>query len=107
MAKGIFVISNEKIRFFNTAFRAYIITKTDSKEIEDLSKQFRSNSTWESLRDPLLLVMFLIFMAVIIFFTQEALFQKLLVLASGLGTLIALLPKIFVHQKDAEEQKAK
>ena len=98
-------MDNEKVRLFNAAFRAYVITKTDSYEIKSLQKKFKSDSTWETLKEPLVLIIFLIFMATFIFFTEEALFQKLLVLASGLGTIIALLPKYSVDQDEEKEEK--
>jgi hypothetical protein len=105
LSKGIFIVDHDKIRLFNAAFRAYIITKTDTEEIKRLQKKFKIDSTWETLRKPLVLVIFLVFMATIIFFTEEALFQKLLVLASGLGTIIALLPKHSTEPAQPAEPK--
>lgn len=94
IANGIFVRDeNLKIRLFSPAFRAYILTKTDDEEIILLHKKFNRDSTWQAIKGPLLLL--LLGFAGVVFFTQEATFQKFIALAGGLGTLISLVPKFF------------
>jgi hypothetical protein len=67
-----------------------------------LNKKYHQNSSWQAIKKPLLLL--LLGCAVMIFFTQEAMFQKMLAVAGGLGTLISLIPKIFmgISNKPAE-----
>jgi hypothetical protein len=92
IAKGVFVIHHQQIKLFSPGFRAYLITKYDSGEVIELRKKYKQNSTWQSLRGPLLLL--LLGFACVIFFTQETAFQKLLALAGGVGTLLTIIPKI-------------
>jgi len=54
------------------------LRNADSKEIERLHREFQENSTWQSLRDPILLIMLLLVLSSIIFFTQQEIFQKIL-----------------------------
>ena len=93
ISKGIFVVHQDKLLLFNPSFRAYLITKSGTNEINELHIRQKQNSTWQALKTPFIIV--LISIAVFIFFTQETAFQKILALVGGLGTLLTLIPKIF------------
>lgn len=93
ISRGILLIDDDKLRLFSPAFRAYLVMKTDTAEINQLHKEQQKNSAWGAFRGPLLLL--LLGFAAVIFFTQEAMFQKILALAGGIGTIISLVPKFF------------
>jgi len=91
--KGVFTLDEgDKIRLFSPAFRAYLISKAETAEIIQLHKMHKENSNWQSLRMPLLIL--LVGIASLIFFTQQETFQKLVGLAVGVGTLFSQIPKL-------------
>jgi hypothetical protein len=92
--KGVLTLDEgDRIRLFSPVFRGYLISKTDSDEIVQLRKMHKENSNWQILRFPLLLLM--VGIASVIFFTQQEIFQKLVALAVGVGTLFSQIPKLF------------
>lgn len=93
IARGLLIVRNERIRLFNPGFRAFLVNKSDTDEVRQLHTRYRQNSTWQSLRGPLLLL--LVGFVGFVFFTQEATFNKILALAGGVGTLLSILPKLF------------
>ncbi|HEV8287154.1 MAG TPA: hypothetical protein VGQ09_22750 [Chitinophagaceae bacterium] len=93
MNKGILVVDDERMRIFSPGFRAFILNSVDEKEIAVLQKEHRQNSTWQYIRVPLLIL--LIGIAALIFFTQQGVFDKILVLAGGVSTLIGLATRFF------------
>jgi hypothetical protein len=93
MNRGVLVVEDDRLRLFSPGFRAFILYSVEEKEIVTLQKQHRQNSTWHYLRIPLLIL--LIGIAALIFFTQQGVFDKILVLAGGVSTLIGLAAKFF------------
>ena len=88
LKRGIFIIEDERLRIFSPGFRAYILTSIDKDEINAIQKKCRENSTWHYVRVPLLLFLFGI--AAVLFFTQQGVFDKLLILAGGVSTLLTI-----------------
>jgi hypothetical protein len=93
MNRGVLVVEDDRLRLFSPGFRAFILYSVEEKEIVTLQKQHRQNSTWHYLRIPLLIL--LIGIAALIFFTQQGVFDKILVLAGGVSTLIGLAARFF------------
>ena len=93
MNKGILVVEDERLRLFSPGFRAFILYSVDEKVITALQKEHRQNSTWQYIRVPLMILLFGI--AALVFFTQQGVFDKILVLAGGVSTLIGLVTRFF------------
>lgn len=91
--RGVFIIRDERLKLFNPGFRAFLVTKNSTNDVKELRAKFHQNSTWQSLKGPLLLL--LIGFVSFVFFAQEEAFDKILVLAGGITTLLSLLPKLF------------
>ncbi|WP_128545425.1 PDC sensor domain-containing protein [Larkinella soli] len=91
LARGILTINQLKVTFFSPVFRAYLITKDGDAEVKQLHRKFHQNSTWQSMKGPLSLL--LTGVAVLVFFTQEEMYQKLLALTTGLPGLITFLTR--------------
>jgi hypothetical protein len=91
LKKGLLVIHNDRIKPFEPGFRAYIlcICTEDNADMARIQKKYLENSSWHQIRMPLIIL--LIGIAVIIFFTQQYIFNKLLLLAGGLSTLAPLI----------------
>jgi hypothetical protein len=91
--KGLFIIHDEEIKLFSPSFRAYLICKKNTPEVYRLQKKFQQNSTWQSFRVPLLII--LLGIALFIFFTQEETFQKLTAMVAGITSVVSLALKFF------------
>lgn len=91
MRKGLLVIDCERVRLFHPGFRAFILyTCVDGNaDMNRIQKMYLENSTWQSYRVPLLIL--LVGIAALLFFTQQGVFDKLLLLAGGISTLTTLV----------------
>jgi len=91
LKKRLLIIDNDRIKPFEPAFRAYILSvcTEDNADMVRIQKKYLENSSWHQIRMPL--VILLIGIAVIIFFTQQYIFDKLLILAGGISTLAPLI----------------
>jgi hypothetical protein len=104
--KGVFTLDEgDRIRLFSPAFRGYLISKSDSDEIIQIHETRKENSNWQTLKFPLLLLM--VSIASLIFFTQQEVFQKLVALAVGVGTLFSQIPKLFDSGSSKPDTKEK
>ena len=93
MNKGVLVVQDERLRLFSAGFRAFILYSVAETEITALQRQHKQNSTWQYIRVPLLIL--LMGTAALVFFTQQGVFDKILVLAGGISTLIGLITRFF------------
>ncbi|MEO5889764.1 MAG: cache domain-containing protein [Ferruginibacter sp.] len=93
LKKDIFIIQKEEIKLFSASFRAFVLLQRQSKEMIGLQKEFQQGSAWQTVRIPLLIVLFGI--AFFVFFTQEQTFQKVTALVAGVSTIFSLLVKFF------------
>ncbi len=93
MNNGVLVVEDERLRIFSPGFRAFILCSVDNREITKLQKEHRQNSTWHYIRVPLMIL--LLGIAALVFFTQQGIFDKILVLAGGVSTLIGLVTRFF------------
>ena len=94
LEKGLFIIHDFEIKLFSPSFRAYVLEKNNSPEMYQMQKKFQQNSTWQSFRIPILVI--LLGIALFIFFTQEETFQKLTAIVAGVSSVLSLLLKFFV-----------
>lgn len=94
LEKGLFIIHDSEIKLFSPSFRAYVLEKNNSPEMYQMQKKFQQNSTWQSFRIPILVI--LLGIALFIFFTQEETFQKLTAIVAGVSSVLSLLLKFFV-----------
>ena len=92
--KGIFIIHDYEVKLFSPSFRAYVLEKKNSPEMYQMQKKFQQNSSWQSFRTPVLII--LLGIAMFIFFTQEQTFQKLTAIVAGVSSVLSLLLKFFV-----------
>jgi len=92
--KGILVVNRQTddISICSRGFRAYIILQKGSPELVLMQKSYEANSTWQSFRLPFMILLLAI--AGFIFFTQEATFQKIAALVTGISTISTLLLKL-------------
>lgn len=95
--KGILVVAGERLAFADPGFRAFLLNIPYEKELKQMHEKYQQHSTWQSLKGPLLLL--LIGFASFIFFTQEAAFNKILAVGTGVTTLLSLLPKLLGKQQ--------
>jgi len=103
LEKGLFIVNDDEIKIFSPSFRAYVFDKKNTAEIYQMQKQFQLNSSWQSFRTPLLIV--LLGIALFIFFTQEETFQKLTAIVAGISSVLSLLLKFFVDGGSAGAAK--
>ena len=103
LEKGLFIVHDDEIKLFCPSFRAYIFEKKNSTEISQIQKQFNLNSSWQSFRTPLLII--LLGIALFIFFTQEETFQKLTAIVAGISSVLSLLLKFFTNGSSAASAK--
>jgi hypothetical protein len=101
--KGIFTEHEDEIRLFSQSFRAYLMMKKNTTEAYELRKKFQQNSTWQSFRVPLLII--LLGIALFIFFTQEETSQKFTAIIAGVSSLASLLLKFFSDGSAAAAKK--
>lgn len=101
---NILTVNNERLRFFDAGFRAFLINKHGTDELKNLRAKYQQNSTWRSLQGALLLL--LAGFAGFVFLTQEEAFNKILALAGGITTLLSVLPKIFRGAGDGADDKS-
>ena len=94
LEKGLFIVNDDEIKIFSPSFRAYVFDKKNTAEIYQLQKKFQLNSSWQSFRTPLLIV--LLGIALFVFFTQQDTFQKLTAIVAGVTSVLSLLLKFFV-----------
>jgi uncharacterized membrane protein HdeD (DUF308 family) len=71
-----------------------VLEKKNSPEMYQMQKKFQQNSSWQSFRTPVLII--LLGIAMFIFFTQEQTFQKLTAIVAGVSSVLSLLLKFFV-----------
>ncbi len=100
--KGIFVVHEERLRLFSPGFRASILNSTDKTEMTEIQKKYKENSTWQFVRIPLLILMFGI--GALLFFTQQGTFDKLLILAGGVSTLLTIIMRFFGGGGDGKKE---
>ncbi len=91
--KGIFIVHNERLRIFSPGFRAFMLNSIDQTQMLELQKKYKESSTWHYVRVPLLIMLFGI--AAVLFFTQQGIFDKILLLAGGVSTLLTLVMRFF------------
>lgn len=93
------IIDKERIKPFSRGFRAYILSvcTEDNADMVRIQKKYLENSSWQLIRMPLMIL--LIGIAVIIFFTQQYIFDKLLILAGGISTLAPLIISVLGGSK--------
>jgi hypothetical protein len=99
---GIFVVHEERLRLFSPGFRAFILNSADKDEMITIQKKYKENSTWQFVRIPLLILMFGI--AALLFFTQQGIFDKLLILAGGVSTLLTIIMRFFGGSGDGKKE---
>jgi hypothetical protein len=95
MNKGILCIDmgSEEIHLFSRSFRAFILNEMQDEKAQELQQQWKSESTWRSLRMPFLFVLMLL--ASFVFFTQHDAWQRIIALITGFGSIFPLLLNIF------------
>ena len=91
--KGIFTVRDDETKLFSASFRSYILTQEHSQEMLNIKNVFKQDAVWQSLRIPLLIVLF--GFAFFVFFTQEQTFQKIAALVAGVSSLFSILIKFF------------
>jgi hypothetical protein len=97
LVRGLFTIHDHEIKLMSPSFRAYVLEKKNTTEMYQMQKKFQQNSTWQSFRIPVLII--LLGIALFIFFTQEETFQKLTAIVAGVSSVLSLLLKFFVDGK--------
>lgn len=100
--KGILVVNRatDDVTICSRGFRAFILLQKGSSEMRLMHKNYEASSTWQSFRIPFLVI--LLSIAGFIFFTQEATFQKIAALVTGISTISSLLLKLPFTGKGAE-----
>jgi hypothetical protein len=94
LEKGLFIVNDDEIKIFSPSFRAYVFDKKNTSEIYELKKEYQLNSSWQSFRTPVMIV--LLGIALFVFFTQQETFQKLTAIVAGMTSVLSLLLKFFV-----------
>lgn len=102
--ENILTVNDERLRFSDPGFRAFLVNKHGTDELKILQAKYQQNSTWRSLQGALLLL--LAGFAGFVFLTQEVAFNKILALAGGITTLLSVLPKIFRGAGDGTDNKS-
>ena len=101
--KGVFIINDSEVKLFSVSFRAWVLEKKNTSEIYNMQKHFQQNSSWQSFRLPVLVIVLGI--ALFVFFTQEETFQKLTAVVAGISSVLSLLLKFFVDGSAAGASK--
>ncbi|MDB5285835.1 MAG: hypothetical protein JWR05_784 [Mucilaginibacter sp.] len=93
ISKGLIIRKDGLLHVFNKSFRNFVLTGIGETEIFSIKKQCRENSSWNTLRTPLVLV--IVAILVFIFGSQEGIFTKtvgyITLLTGSIPALIQLL----------------
>ena len=93
IAKGVIIKQDGTLKLFNKGFRNFILTAIGNSEAMKIKNQMQDNGNWNTLKNPLLLVI----VAILAFLltSQEAAFAKLLTYVAALGAGIPTILKLF------------
>lgn len=100
---GLIRKNGHQLELMSYNFRSYLLGKAGTKEILNLEQQQNTGSTWKSLRN----IFFILALAILIFLfiTQQDVSNRILVIVSGLATLVPGLLKIFDRSGSGGEAK--
>jgi hypothetical protein len=90
LERGVLVVEDEEVRLFSRAFRAYILTHVQERELE---RSIMGRSPWQRFRIPFLIL--LMIAAAFLFFTRQEAWQRISALIAALSTSLGLLSGLF------------
>jgi hypothetical protein len=102
IGKGLVIRPDGTLKIFNKGFRNFILTAIGQTEAAKIKNQIKDNSTWEKLKNPLLLVVLSIM--VFLLASQEESYSKAVTYIAALGAGIPGVLKLFsLFEKPADK----
>ncbi|MEO7767813.1 MAG: hypothetical protein ABIS01_10315, partial [Ferruginibacter sp.] len=103
IAKGVVVRPEGTLKIFNMGFRNFILTAIGNTEAIKIKNQIKENGNWNTLKNPLQLVILAILAFLLI--SQEEAFGKLITYVAALGAGVPTVLKLFsLFDKSSEKQ---
>jgi len=93
IAKGVVIRPDGTLKLFNKGFRNFILTAIGNSEAIKIKNRIRENGNWNTLKNPLQLVIVAILAFLLI--SQEEAFAKLLTYVAALGAGVPAVLKLF------------
>lgn len=93
MNKGLLFFDDLRLSIMTLSFLEYILQMKDDKQISSFIQAAAKEDTWKKLKAPLLILLTCV--GVFIFFTQDAVYQKITGLLTSLTSLLPLLTNLF------------
>jgi hypothetical protein len=91
--KGLLVFNETKLTFVTRSFREYVLGQFEDADVAALLKKSRQTGSWLSFKTPLTIL--LTAFGLFLFFTQDAMFQKLTGLLTSLVSIGAQFSTLF------------
>ncbi|MEO6550101.1 MAG: carboxypeptidase-like regulatory domain-containing protein [Ferruginibacter sp.] len=93
IAKGVVIRPDGTLKLFNNGFRNFILTAIGNSEAIKIKHQIKENGNWNTLKNPLQLVILAILAFLLI--SQEEAFGKLITYVAALGAGVPTVLKLF------------
>ncbi|MCW3093230.1 MAG: hypothetical protein JWP81_4299 [Ferruginibacter sp.] len=103
IAKGVVIRPDGTLKLFNKGFRNFILTAIGNSEAIKIKNQIKENGNWNTLKNPLQLVILAILAFLLI--SQEEAFGKLITYVAALGAGVPTVLKLFsMFDKNNQKQ---
>jgi hypothetical protein len=93
MNKGLLFFDDLRLTTMTLSFQEYILQMKEDKQISSFIQTAAQEDTWKKLKSPILILLTCV--GVFIFFTQDAVYQKITGLLTSLTSLLPLLTNLF------------
>jgi hypothetical protein len=91
--QGFLEFRKDGLQFTDPSFREYVLQQSGNKDVQSFLKVARQTGSWQSFKIPLM-ILFATF-GLFVFFTQDALYQKITGLAASFISMRPLLLSLF------------
>lgn len=93
MNKGLLFFDDLRLTTMTLSFQEYVLLRKGDKQISNFVQTAAKEDTWKKLKTPLLILLTCV--GIFIFFTQDAVYQKITGLLTSLTSLLPLLTRLF------------
>ena len=100
MNKGLLFFDDLRLTTMTLSFQEYILQMKEDKQISGFIEAAAKEDTWKKLKSPILIGLTCV--GVFIFFTQDAVYQKITGLLTSLTSLLPLLTNLFNSKENGE-----
>jgi hypothetical protein len=100
MNKGLLFFDDLRLTTMTLSFQEYILQMKEDKQISGFIQTAAQEDTWKKLKTPILIGLTCV--GVFIFFTQDAVYQKITGLLTSLTSLLPLLTNLFNSKENGK-----